>query len=253
MKLKNQDRTYGVEIEMMVPCNGVELANKLQQAGLTASFEGYTHRITRYWKVVTDGSISGSIPAGYFAYELVSPILKGDAGLEEIRKVCEVLASLNAKVNKSCGLHIHHKSDGIGRARMINLVNFYKKAEAQLDKMMAPSRRTGNRYCRTMKDHTPYSDRYFKVNLRSYQLYGTIEFRHHHGTVEFEKISNWIDLTQRIMERCRRKVTAYRGHDLTWFDVKQALGLVHNAGERENELVTYCERRMATLERRAGL
>ncbi len=34
--------------------------------------------------------------------------------------------------------------------------------------------------------------RYYKVNLRSYQRHGTIEFRQHSGTVNFVKICNWV-------------------------------------------------------------
>ncbi len=34
--------------------------------------------------------------------------------------------------------------------------------------------------------------RYFKINPKSYARHNTIEFRQHSGTVEFEKISNWV-------------------------------------------------------------
>ena len=36
-------------------------------------------------------------------------------------------------------------------------------------------------------------DRYYKVNVMSYNNHRTIEFRQHSGTTEYEKIKNWID------------------------------------------------------------
>ena len=35
-------------------------------------------------------------------------------------------------------------------------------------------------------------DRYYKVNLQSLSRYGTIEFRQHNGTIDAEKILNWV-------------------------------------------------------------
>ena len=54
-----------------------------------------------------------------------------------------------------------------------------------------------------------YEDtRYVKLNFSSYRIYGTVEFRHHHGTLDSQEIINWIYLSQRMVE------TAKKGKDV---------------------------------------
>lgn len=55
-----------------------------------------------HWKLVTDSSLQGNN-----TFELVSPILVGENGLKELETVCWVLDICNAKVNDSCGFHVH--------------------------------------------------------------------------------------------------------------------------------------------------
>ena len=45
--------------------------------------------------------------------------------------------------------------------------------------------------------------RYRTVNLNSYVKYGTIEFRQHGGTTEFEKIEAWIILMYQMLEAAK--------------------------------------------------
>ena len=43
-------------------------------------------------------------------------------------------------------------------------------------------------------------DRYYKVNAVAYDRHKTIEFRQHSGTIEYEKISNWVMFLARLVE-----------------------------------------------------
>lgn len=45
--------------------------------------------------------------------------------------------------------------------------------------------------------------RYHKVNLSSFWRHHTVEFRHHSGTTDFAKISNWVRLLSRLIEFSR--------------------------------------------------
>ena len=83
----------------------------------------------------------------------------------------------------------------------------YIKLEDTIDSMMPASRRN-NTYCRSIKlDNIEtringcrtvtqianlYGSRYFKVNAQSYTKHNTVEFRQHSGTIEVEKIENWV-------------------------------------------------------------
>lgn len=206
--LTNKTRTYGIEIEFTHNGNSnAAISAALNAAGVYTKYAGYTHMVTDFWKIVTDASVSGG-------YELVSPILKGDAGIAELEKVCDVLAALGCGVNKSCGLHVHHDIRSLNEPSVLNLFKSFAKSEAAIDGMMPASRRgNGARHVRTLKNKgigaaTSMNDlrrrlgtRYLKLNFESYWRQGTVEFRHHSGTIDFEKISNWIFITQRMVEK----------------------------------------------------
>jgi hypothetical protein len=209
-------RRFGIEIEAF----GVtreQLVAKLREAGIEVQSEDYNHRTRTWWKIVRDGSIRGEN-----SFELVSPPLKGEDGINQIKRVCEVLVQLNAKVNKSCGFHVHFDAENLTLQTWKNLTWNYYMLEEEIDKMMPPSRRgNSNNYCQSLRTRVENQNlqreidecqtlmdlsrkmtdrsRYFKLNYESYWRHKTVEFRQHSGTVEFEKISNWIKILNRII------------------------------------------------------
>ena len=44
------------------------------------------------------------------------------------------------------------------------------------------------------------ANRYFKLNVQAFWRHKTAEFRQHSGTIEFEKIANWVLFTSRLIE-----------------------------------------------------
>jgi len=194
-------RKFGVEIEAYgVDKRALQLA--LDREGVEIKIENYNHTTRNHWKIVYDSSLEGDL-----SFELVSPPLKGEKGLKEVEKVCEILEDLNAKINKTCGLHIHFEAKNFTMQTWRNLALNYKKLESEIDSFMPRSRRTGNRYCQSLRQisdrkikqaqtvndlQRAFTTRYRKVNINSYARHKTIEFRQHSGTVEYAKISNWI-------------------------------------------------------------
>lgn len=200
---------FGLEIEFN---NDVrrELVVALTRRGVNAVIEGYNHEVRNSWKIITDGSCG---------YEIVSPILYG---FEELEKVCEALNEVGAKVDRRCGVHIHHDANDFRMNNIKNVYRLYDKYINALDSIMPESRRKNNNsYCKNnisldvieriedmeqmrhiLADNSTRSmKRYAKVNFCSYLAYGTIEFRQHSGTTDFEKIKNWVIITNKMMER----------------------------------------------------
>lgn len=259
--LKDMDRTYGVEIEFTCSDlrNGVAAA--LTAAGIPCQNEGYNHTTRRNWKIVYDASVG----YGDDAMELVSPPLKGMDGLEQIEKVCAVLKSLNARITKNCGLHVHHDAKRFKAENLRRIVQLYAAFESELDKMMPESRRVqNNRYTKSLKHgfdnlqfDTNYAgriadaqnvnyrseSRYYKININAFHQHGTIEFRHHGGTVDAQKIIAWVILTQRMVERCKGTRPAPVKEVKQWRDVLSACGIPNIALEKlpegEAKLVQY--------------
>mgnify|MGYP002225217285 FL=1 len=135
------NRKFGIEIEAY-NCSRERLARELREVGIEVTVESYNHTTRPHWKLVTDSSISGND-----TFELVSPILVGEAGLRELEKVCWVLDLCDVKVNGSCGLHVHIDAAGFSMETWRNLALSYKHLEPVIDKFMPASRRD-NYYCK---------------------------------------------------------------------------------------------------------
>ena len=196
------NRRFGIEIEAY-NCRMDVLVDALREEGIQVSAENYNHTTRNHWKLVTDSSLSGNN-----TFELVSPVLEGQNGLKELKKVCWVLDACGVKVNASCGLHIHFDAANFSLQTWKNIAISYKHIESVIDKFMPESRRN-NIYCRSLRNITEQkinnaqsienlqqvafeNTRYFKVNPQSYSRHKTIEFRQHAGSINYDKISNWV-------------------------------------------------------------
>lgn len=241
----NEERTFGVEIEFTTASRET-VARLMKQKGLLAEVEGYNHSTRRHWKLITDSSCG---------FELVSPILKGRDGLNQLKLATEALAEAGAKVDRNCGLHVHHDINDLDAKQVANIYALYIKLEKTIDSFLPKSRRANNNiYCKslfrfsdqqrvldqlktvnTMEDiNNIFRTRYIKLNLQSYVKYGTIEFRQHSGTTEFEKIYNWILLTQQMVEAGKTPVQkTYNEKTDTIQSLRNKLGLIAALGADE--------------------
>lgn len=204
------DRKFGIEIEAY-GVSATMVASVLTAAGVNTVVEGYNHATREHWKIVSDASLRG-LPD---AFELVSPVLQGQAGLDAVAKAGEVLVLLGAKVNKACGLHVHVDARDLTVKQVGNVCKMFGKYENCFDQLVPASRRN-NRFCdsilggRTIEQLFAACDssktvaelrsnvnsfsRYRKLNLESLERHGTVEFRQHSGTVEAAKMVEWVKL-----------------------------------------------------------
>lgn len=216
-------RTYGIEIECKQPrargeTGRNEIAALIQSKGVDSNSEGYNHRTSSNWKVITDASV-GSYADGI---EIVSPILTGEEGLRQLALVLEALNEYGCKVDRQCGIHVHWGIADLTLNSVKNVCAMYSKYEAQIDRLMPRSRRANNnQYCRSMNNNGVTSTmaaikasdsmealksavnqgtRYRKLNLESFWRYSTMEFRQHAGSLDFAKIRAWVFLTGGLVE-----------------------------------------------------
>ena len=111
---------------------------------------------------------------------------------------------------------------------------------------MPPSRRNNN-YCqslrvdsweskidsaRTLQDlenKITRRSRYFKLNSQSYWRHHTVEFRQHSGSVEFEKVKNWILFCARFVEFSKKNtVTCQEKSELKKFLNRDLINFYNN-------------------------
>ena len=249
------ERKFGIEIE----CYGTtkrKVKNAIQRKGINIESEYYNHSTRSYWKIVDDASIS----AQGESFEVVSPILIGADGLRQLKLVCEALEECGAKVNKSCGVHVHFDANNMEVADFKNLFKNYARSEKVIDSFIPHSRRgNNNTYCKsvlqkyrtltkteTMID-TCHSvedmdtvinngNRYKKVNLKSYFRHGTVEFRQHSGTIEYTKIRNWILFLHSLVAYSQKGKLVDKNNPLA--SIKKII---------KNENYTYLTNRIAAL------
>lgn len=204
-------RTFGIEIEFIGDREAA--ARAINAAGIGCNVQEYDHRTPTAWKIVTDASI------GYENGELVSPILRGEEGLEQVRKVCSALRSIGHKVDKRCGVHVHVGVPELTGPEIANVFKRYLAGEDKIDAIMPRSRRgNGNRFCYSLTQYRArietansvrdlqnafYSERHVKLNVMSYVRQKTIEFRHHSGSLSGEKVTNWIQFCVGFVEASR--------------------------------------------------
>ena len=221
MTTQTMSRRFGVEIEFLSTITKEHATSCLRAAGIRVENSFYTHETTPHWKIVSDGSCG---------YELVSPVLEGEAGIEEVRIAAAALEAAGAKVDKRCGLHVHFDARNMNLKAVKNLFKLWLKFEDVLDTFQPPSRRgNANTYCRTNLDHSIidagnhrgqcslmfrkidacrsmeqmkqlYPCRYRKLNIHSYFRHQTLEVRHHSGTTDPDKITNWVRLMARMFD-----------------------------------------------------
>src|SRR5262252_6423531 len=131
--------TYGVEIECIRPTtiSMAEFARRISEAGVPCNAEHYSHHTGRAWKIVTDGSLSDRNGIGM---EVVSPILRGRDGFEQIRTVSDVLIGENrarpvCRINRTCGLHCHNGLPRREHRLPQSILRIYHRYESVIDSL----------------------------------------------------------------------------------------------------------------------
>ena len=171
------------------------------------------------WREAYDGSISGN------GREMISVPTNGDLLRNRILALEDWARLYNVDVNRSCGLHIHFDATDTSwkDLRAIGLVMY--KFEQYLFRML-PKSRTNSNWCKKVNmgfkrlveckserefvelwykedgmNREKYNDtRYHGLNIHARFYLGTIEFRYHSGTLNYDKISNWIMICNSVME-----------------------------------------------------
>lgn len=139
--------TFGVEMECFVNSGAIRTA--AERTGMAYEYEGYNHRDGHsYFKFTTDSSVRGMDDP----IECVSPVLTGNDGKRMLKNACKTLNKADAKVNSTCGLHVHIGAAKLTDKQYCNVFVNYMYLEAVIDTFMAQSRRN-NEYANSIQDH----------------------------------------------------------------------------------------------------
>jgi hypothetical protein len=181
------------------------------------------------FRAVSDGSIErgGEESAVEFVHR--API-QGRRLKRSIVSMCDYLIENDFFTNKSCGLHVHVDAADMGYRDLKWTLLLGKSIQDIIYKMMPISRRDG-RWAKRIPmsresilnicDDYDFVDswysawgvepsyekynhsRYCGMNMHSRIINGSIEFRYHSGTINRNKIINWITICQAIVDTGR--------------------------------------------------
>ncbi len=196
---------FGVEIECIMPYS-------------ESSFEDQLN--STKWKTSEDGSIDAEDNAGI---EVKTNGAVSYSDLQtNIKELCQLMSDNSVYTNSSCGYHVHISNNNFFDNLYIQRLILVWASIEDILLATQPRSRLNNQYCRRylkkfIDDKTKNTDkmpkgkeklisklgstdRYTALNLSSLKKHGTIEVRLHAGTVNKEKILNWVNLLLSIYE-----------------------------------------------------
>lgn len=114
-----------------------------------------------------------------------------------ITKVCTILFKVKAKVNRTCGLHVHLDMRHRDKEKAYN--NLYN-CQNLLYSLVDNSRLT-NDYCRKLpRKISKPRDKYYGINRTALNEHSTIELRMHEGCINPVRITMWVKLLCSIVD-----------------------------------------------------
>ena len=270
-------RTFGVEIEFIGENNqritNQEINQYLERQGADFRMHTayYSDTDATLWRLKTDSSVSGS----GCGLEVVSPVLQGDSGYRDLMLVLDAVNNTGASINRTCGLHVHVGVSDWGIKQFRNLYKRYSKFETAIDSVLPASRRLSNNgycnstvmafgqtlgqafekinSCKTARElSNQIGTRYTKLNIQSFWKHGTVEFRHHSGSTENEKISNWLKVCLSMVQAAdaNRSIKVNRFDNVSEYKDKISL-MLKGLSKLEGSLIESSTKRFFTKRRKA--
>lgn len=222
-------RAYSCEIECYYPDRSTmnKVAKKLpQEIGITS-----------------DGSLHSN------GIEFNTPKLSGGRGEKLLKEFTSTLLENDFKVDAACGLHIHlDGKDILSTTNAIQKLMIFFMVYEDVIMSFLPLSRRDNHYCLPIsefyhlneikncyeiegfekiwyrddskenreiyKQDRHHQSRYAGINFHSLVAQGHLEIRYHSGTINYEKIINWIKLFSTILDKVvysSKHNTAYKG------------------------------------------
>lgn len=228
-----RSQNFGIEIEMTGLTRAAAariIAGHFdtQATHVGGGYDAYTVRDdrNRQWKVVSDASIrcrnrNNRSASRDYSVEFVSPICQYE-DIETVQELVRKLRAGGARVNDSCGLHVHVDASSHTPQTLRNIVNImaskedllYKTLQVQVNReeycLKADTRfleELNHKRPKTMEEveqmwyngcgsrHYHYDDsRYHALNLHSVFSKGTIEFRMFNSTLHAGEVKAYIQL-----------------------------------------------------------
>ena len=224
--MKNQN--FGIEIEM----TGITRATASKVVAgyfhttaihVGGVYDAYSVRDSdnRQWKIMSDASIrcenrNGNSASRLYAVEFVTPICNYN-DIETVQELVRQLRASGARVNSSCGIHVHIDASNHTPKTLRNIVNIMASKEDLLYKTLQVNVSRTMEQIKSMwynGDDGSYrhydASRYHALNLHSVFNKGTIEFRLFNSSLHAGVVKSYVQLClaishQALVQKSARK------------------------------------------------
>jgi hypothetical protein len=244
------DRTFGVEIECGTPWDNRGYAEiDYDDPDFCCEECAYEDRDDRptalTYELLRDNGFADwceDIHSDGTMIEIPGPVLQGEAGLNELRRVLTFLSDRGFYVTSQDGLHVHHGADEFRNnpSLVSRLVESWAANQEHIDEFVDPLRRGNYWACESW--HPDKLARFREniangvvgnfgrgnLNTDSIPYHGTIEIRQLEGTLDPDLAVAWVRFGQRFIERVVRDTAPLTCADSAGAFLGQ-LGLVDSA------------------------
>lgn len=159
--------------------------------------------VPEYWNSTTDGSLRNN------GQELISVPIPAYFAPTILRNLFVELERQNTHFSPRTSIHVHVDCTKYTLAEVQNIVLLYTLVEKYLYSFVSKNRQQ-NIYCiplietnllNSFLTNEGFQDwsKYTGLNLRPLREIGTIEFRQLHGTMDLDKVCNWITLITKLV------------------------------------------------------
>ena len=236
-----KDQCFGVEVEMTgitrrqaAEALAAYFGTEPQYLGTYYDTWGVTDPEGKVWKLMSDSSIRAerktadgyeTVGRGEYQVEMVTPKLTY-AELPKLQECVRRVRKAGARVNRSCGIHVHVDASNHNRQSLKNLIGIMYSKEDILFKALQVSESRAERWCKKVREpmlrqaRTLSSDettdltqleqvwyegdvadrehynwtRYHALNLHSVFYRGTVEWRCFNSTLHAGKVAAYVNL-----------------------------------------------------------
>ncbi len=234
---------FGIEVEFTGITRATAIKEVAKVIGGYTTYDGGTYNSYsarsedgRKWKVVSDASVQpedsrGGYAGNEYKCELVSPICTYE-DIETVQEIIRAIRRAGARVNDSCGIHIHIDASEHTARSLRNIANIMASKETLLFKALEVREERANRWCKKVDNsllnilsksqpktlaevkriwykgidgsHQHYHEsRYHALNLHSVWQKGTVELRMFNSTLHAGKIKAYIQLALAISNQAK--------------------------------------------------
>jgi hypothetical protein len=190
---------------------GVEVEVEFNPSMKDSIRESLSLDVRPMWNLIRDGSLRNggefifvspfTAPESHIALKALDHILT-----DTDKYLNDLYSSGGVYLTDRTSVHVHIDFRGYSSDEIIAFVTKYLAFEELLFLLVDPLR-SKNNFCKKLGDSSlllnytnisPASvlissiEKYSALNTRTLAKFGSIEFRHHHGSYKYEELSNWI-------------------------------------------------------------